>query len=116
MTGRLWPKAHGAGYFITQIVVRGVLVGVIGAVLGVAVISLAGIVRHLRSQPQRWRARLRQAVLTEPSQPRRLPSSARHGKSRRNIARDARLGGYVCGVRILSWDFSDTIMNAQRRF
>jgi hypothetical protein len=51
MTGRLWPKAHGAGYFMTQIVVRGVLVGVMGAVLGVAVISLAGIVRHLRSQP-----------------------------------------------------------------
>jgi uncharacterized membrane protein YeaQ/YmgE (transglycosylase-associated protein family) len=51
MTGRFWPKAHGAGYFITQIVVRGVLLGVIGAVLGVAVMSLAGIVRRLRSQP-----------------------------------------------------------------
>lgn len=51
VTGRFWPKAHGAGYFITQIVVRGVLVGVIGAVLVVAVIILAGVARHLRSQP-----------------------------------------------------------------
>ena len=51
MTGQFWPKAHGAGYFITQIVVRGVLGGAIGTVLLVAVVILTGIVQHLRSQP-----------------------------------------------------------------
>jgi hypothetical protein len=51
MTGRLWPKTHGAGYFMTQVVVRAVLGGVIGAVVLVVAVILAGIVRDRRLQP-----------------------------------------------------------------
>jgi hypothetical protein len=53
MAGRFWPKAHGAGYLATHVVVRGVLGGgAIGAVLVVVVVILAGIVRGRGSGTQ----------------------------------------------------------------
>jgi hypothetical protein len=51
MTGRFWPDAHGAGYFVTHIVVRALLTGAIGAVLVAVLVTLAGIGRDRRLQP-----------------------------------------------------------------
>jgi polyferredoxin len=48
---QIWPKAHGFGYAVTYIVVRGVLGGAIGVVL-IAIASAieVGIVRNRRRQ------------------------------------------------------------------
>jgi hypothetical protein len=46
----LWPKAHGAGYVVTHVVVGGVL-GAIGAVVVAAGVTLASVVRGHRLQP-----------------------------------------------------------------
>jgi Cu/Ag efflux pump CusA len=46
VVGRFWPSSHGAGSFVMYVLVRGVLGGVIGSVLLVAVIIPVGIVRH----------------------------------------------------------------------
>ncbi len=51
IAGYLWPKAHGAGYVITHVVVRGILGGAIGAVLLVVVSILASVVRGRRPPP-----------------------------------------------------------------
>ena len=47
----LWPKAHGAGYVVTHVVVGGVLAGAIGAVVVAASVTLARVVRSHRLQP-----------------------------------------------------------------
>jgi len=44
IVSHLWPRAHGAGYVMTHVVVAGVLGGAIAFLL-VAVVILAGAVR-----------------------------------------------------------------------
>lgn len=44
-----WPKAHGAAYILTHVVVRGILAAVIAAVL---VAIYASIARYRRRQPR----------------------------------------------------------------
>jgi len=48
IVGHLWPKAHGIGYVVTHVVVRGILIGAVGAVLVVVV----AIARGCRAGPQ----------------------------------------------------------------
>ena len=50
IVGHLWPKAHGIGYVVTHVVVRGILIGAVGAVL-VVVAMLAAVVRGRRLRP-----------------------------------------------------------------
>jgi hypothetical protein len=51
IVGHLWPKAHGIGYVVTHVVVRGILIGAVGAVLVVVVAMLAAVVRGRRLRP-----------------------------------------------------------------
>jgi hypothetical protein len=45
MVSHLWPRARGAGYVITHVVVGAVLAGAIAALLVAVVVILAGAVR-----------------------------------------------------------------------